>query len=179
MDNKTPNDATDQEAQEYVVTEKTYEGGNLLADIKRDFAENRTEKRFRALLHCLRDSYLDIPCKKRISDEDLQQLIKLKEGDTIQFTDDLGMTPDILISNATQERCFPVFSQMEQIPEDYRSQFSYLRMHFTDICEMVKNFDVNCIVVDPFTVSFKLDEELQKIVLEFPSLIDKKEASED
>ena len=124
------------------------------------------------ILRIIRDSYFVIPCKMRINEEDKEKFINVKVGDTVTTKGDIGMTPDILINNETQERVFPVFSQYEEIPKDYRKQFHYMKMHFTDVCELAKNYNVQAIVIDPFTVSFTLGEELQNIVLALPSIVD-------
>jgi TPR repeat protein len=157
----------------------TLESGNVLAYLLRNFADNRTNKNAFAILRCLRDSSVIIPCTMRISDEDMKQFINSKVGNIVQPTSDIGMKPDILINNDTQERFFPVFSQDKQIPDDYRSHFHYLQMAFIEVCDMLKNYkDVNAVVVDPFTVSFTLNEKLLKIVTELPSELGNEEATE-
>ena len=152
---------------------ETLESGNVLAYLLQNFAENSTEDNFFGILRCLRDSFVSVPCSLRISDEDVEQFAHSQVGDVVQSKDEIGMKPDILISNDIQERVLPVFSQSEQIPDDYGSHFSYLKLPFYDVCEMFNGMkDVAAIVVDPFTVSFTLSGELVNIVMELPSEID-------
>jgi hypothetical protein len=156
---------------------ETLENGNVLARLLRMFAEERTNENAFGILRCLRDSFVSVPCSIRISDEDMEQFTHSQVGDIVQPKGEIGMKPDILINNATQERVLPVFSQDKQIPEEYGANFSRLRMPFIDVCNgMFKGMkDVTAIVVDPFTVSFTLSEELINIVTKLPSEIDEEE----
>ena len=151
----------------------TLENGNVLVYLLRHFHENRSHESASAVLRCLRNSFVLVPCSLRIDDDDADMIINSKIGDIVHVNNEIGMRPDILINNETQERLFPVFSQYEQIPDDYGVHFSYLNMHFVDVCDWFKQYDdVSGIIVDPFTVSFTLTENIIEFVQELPSEID-------
>ena len=149
------------------------ENGNVLVNLLRNFAVDKTSRNAMFILQCLRDSSVFVSCAVQISDEDTEQFQNTNKGDVVEIIEDMVMIPEILIDQATQESVFPVFSQEAQIPPDYRERFSQVKMPFINVCEMVGDIDdVNMIVVDPFTFCFKLGRELMNIAVKLPTTID-------
>jgi len=156
------------------MNETTLESGDALVRFLHNFEQERTSENAMFVLQCLRDSVVIIPCTLRMSDEDAEQIKKSAEdGSIVQTKDEIGMKPDFLIDQNTQELVFPVFSQSEQIPPDYGANFSNLCMPFIEVCSTGQSFDdVNTISVDPFTFNFRLGKELMDVVLKLPTMID-------
>ena len=65
------------------VKRETLEGGNVLRALVAQFNNDRTEQNLFALLRCLRDSFIWIPCNAVISNEDAEQFLNAQKGDVI------------------------------------------------------------------------------------------------
>lgn len=141
---------------ENYIDPKVLENGNVLRQLKQDLMENRTREDFISLLGCLRDSIVWVPVSAQISTRDQDSLTKAKAGDIWTSQDEIRFRPDILLS-PDQKRWFPIFSQKEQIPEEYVRSFSVIRLPALRCLNMAHNAeDIEGLVLDAFTIPLEL-----------------------
>jgi len=167
------------------------EDGNVLARLLRVYNEEDRSKNwdagmnaFGVLLCILRDSQVIVPYTQ-ISNEDTERF--LAEPDCEFFITPEGeiVKADIIIKNdASREKCFPIFSQPEQILQAYKKAYegkylNFIKRPFTEFCESVRNSDVKFINVDPFTYGIAFDKERIDNVLRIPSMIEKGDCIEN
>lgn len=153
-----------------MIKREMLEGGKILnALIDRFHAEQSQENAF-AVLHCLRDSYITIPCTIQMSERDQAKFVNCKVGDDIQTEDDVRYIPDIL--NNGQDDFFPVFSNEEEMGQ-YGDNFSKVEHHFLGAISLAKaNEKVKGIVVNAFTQQFIVDKDLFDFVCDLPTCIE-------
>ena len=153
------------------VKRETLEGGNVLRALVAQFNNDRTEQNLFALLCCLRDSFIWIPCNAVISNEDAEQFPNAQKGDVIQSMNDIKMEPDILQNG--DELFFPIFSNCEQMGEDYGGRFSKVEKHTFEAMNMaMARENVVGLVLDAFTQPFVIKKDLFEIIGKLPTNID-------
>ena len=138
---------------------KVLDSGNVLATLLKNFVNDPKDETLYPLLNCLIDSDLWVPMTLEMSKEDEELLKNSKKGDEVKTKEDIKMRPDILKSG--EELFFPIFSQMEQIPEEYKNEFSWAKMPLINcisLCKATEN--VEAIVLDAFTSKFEIHSEL-------------------
>lgn len=141
---------------ENYIDPKALENGNVLRQLKQDLVENRTKEDFISLLGCLRDSMVWVPVSAQISTRDQDSLTKVKTGDIWTSQDEIRFRPDILLS-PDQKRWFPIFSQKEQIPDEYSRSFSIVRLSALRCLNMAHNTEnVGGLILDAFTIPLEL-----------------------
>ena len=146
------------------VKRETLEGGNVLRALVAQFNNDRTEQNLFALLCCLRDSFIWIPCNAVISNEDAEQFLNAQKGDVIQSMNDIKMEPELF---------FPIFSNCEQMGEDYGGRFSKVEKHTFEAMNMaMARENVVGLVLDAFTQPFVIKKDLFEIIGKLPTNID-------
>lgn len=151
------------------IERKTLEDGKVLLVLKHGFIENRCTETFIPFLSCLRDSEVWVPMIAILSEADQQSLLGVREGDLWQNKEEIRMKPDTLRS-PDGKLWFPVFTQKEQIPEDYAQGFSIVPLPTLRCLNMAHAIDgVEGIVVDAFTDTVVLEFELADIMENIPS----------
>ncbi|MGI6160764.1 MAG: SseB family protein [Christensenellales bacterium] len=151
-----------------MITSSDLEDGKILtALIERIYHDNTGENLF-GILRCLRDSIVWVPMVMKLSEEDVDAFLTAKKGDTVSAKHDIKMKPDILQRGDVSY--FPVFSQLEQIPDGYRSQFSFMQFPFIKCIDMMaKHPNVEQIVINAFTYALMLTKTHLGIVKKLPS----------
>ena len=153
-----------------MVKKEQLEGGVILKALIKRFHENQTKQNAFAVLHCLRDSNITIPCTIEMSERDQEKFFNVQVGDEIAPEDDVRYIPDIL--NNGQDDYFPVFSSEEEMGE-YGKQFSKVEQHFLGAISLAKaNEKVKGIVVNAFTEQFLVDKDLFDFVARLPSNVE-------
>ena len=147
---------------------------NSLKTAIKNFNGNRTESNLIEILEILRDVLVWIPCNAVVSEADIEILKSKKVGDTFQSTDNIRMIPDIL--QAGDEYFFPVFTSCEEMGE-YGENFSKVEKWFLEAIILAQNNEkqVKGIVINAFTDSFVVPNDLLEIVKERGSRITKSE----
>jgi len=149
------------------VEADSLDGGKVLYTIKRMFLDERTPEKLDSLLSCLRDSIVRVPGRAVLSEEDQKRFIegiKGGVGATFSNEDEVIFEPDILV-NDDGERFFPIFCNDEQIPEDYKQNFSIKDIPVFRCIELAKMKDnVNGLVLDPFTEQITIPFEMANII---------------
>lgn len=145
------------------------ENGNVLLNLKKQFLEKRDAQSLSAVLAVLRDSIIIIPATLVFSDVDKDKFINSSSGDEIKNEGDIHIKPDIL-KGPDDAMYFPIFSQKEQIPDDYLKDFSTVRVPALHAIEMAHGFDGVCgLVLDAFTDALVLPYELADTIKQYPS----------
>ncbi len=135
-----------------MISKKAMENGDLLRHLIEHFYEEQSQLNITALLTCLRDSDVYVPVN-----------IGEKED-----ASGMEMRPDLLISSG--ELFFPVFSNSEQMGDEYGSRFSKVKMPFLNvIISAAEDKRVKGIVVDAFTKYFVVGREQFDLVLSLPT----------
>ena len=145
------------------------EDGNILLNFKSQFLEKQDAQSLSALMAILRDSVIIIPATLVFSEKDKDKFINSKAGDTLTGEGDIHIKPDIL-KGPDDKMYFPVFSQKEQIPEEYIKDFSTVRVPAVHAVEMAHGFEGVCgLVLDAFTNAVLLPFELADSIKLYPS----------
>ncbi|MGI6177467.1 MAG: D-alanyl-D-alanine carboxypeptidase family protein [Eubacterium sp.] len=127
------------------ATDRLLEGGKTLVYLKRRFQSKKTREQLEWLEACLHDSVLIVP-------------VLPVSGKPDFLEDDEG------------KRYLPVFSQEEQMPEDYASEFDLKNMTFEECYKLAKSFpDVVAIELDGFTEPFTISFDMAEVILKTPS----------
>lgn len=152
---------------EYIEA-KTLESGKVLLYLKYNFIENRSQETLFPLLSCLRDSQVIVPMNVIVSEADEDMFMNVKVGDVVSTNDEIRLKPDILQNG--DNFFFPMFSNAEQIPEDYGSHFSTINLSVLQCIEMSKSYEHVCgLVLDAFTDPVVLEYDLADLIPQFES----------
>lgn len=152
---------------DYIGSE-TLENGNVLLYLKHKFLKNGDEKSLYPVLSCLRDSQVIVPMNTILSKEDEEMFLNSKLGDTVSPHNDIRLKPDILQNG--DKFIFPIFSNKEQIPEEYGNRFSTINLPVLKCIEMAKSYEKVCgLVLDAFTESMIIEYELADLIIQFES----------
>lgn len=150
------------------IDAKTLESGKVLLYLKHNFLENRSRETLFPVLSCLRDSQVIVPMNVTICKEDEEMFKNAQAGDTVSICGDIRLKPDILQNG--DSFFFPMFSNMEQIPEDYGAHFSTINLSVLQCIEMAKSYkQVGGLVLDAFTEPMVLEYGIADIILQLES----------
>ena len=151
------------------ITAESLANGKVLQVLKSEFLTSRSKEALLPLLSCLRDSVVHVPVNLIISERDSIQLRSCRVGDYFTNQDEIRMEPDILKS-PDNKLWFPMFSQKEQIPEDYGKGFSIVPLNVPRCLAIAHMREgVEGIVLDAFSESLALPFEIADIINEIPS----------
>lgn len=120
------------------VDKELLENGKVLQAMVDRFFEEQSEERMLQLLDCLTDCQVLIPCNARITEDNQKILDESKVGDIIQLADELGFTPDNLIT-PDGHRFIPIFSNEEKADPEYLKHFSSLKIYMSDFMPLYDN----------------------------------------
>ncbi len=140
--------------------------GTLLLDVKREFAEDPSEESFARLCAALALSFVTIPGSFGFGSEDLEQLRDAKVDVTYTLKESLRFRPDFL-RDKEGGLYFPIFSNREQMPEEYASQFSAITVTAREAMRMAEGPEgLQGLVLDPFTEPFEIPMPLAEQIKE-------------
>lgn len=126
-------------------TEDMLRDGSRLFYIKSRFLSKKTPEQLNWLMACIRDSELIVPIVPATGE------------------------PDFL-ENDYLDRYLALFSQEEQLPEDYREQFELKRMKFHECVELAKSFSMcDGLVLDGLSEAMVLEYDMVERILKVPS----------
>ena len=148
------------------VDPKTLESGAVLLLLKSRFIKDRGSETLFPLLGCLRDSVVHVPMQAILSEADQRRMAAMKLGDTWRNRDPVRMRPDAL-KMADGTVWFPIFSQIEQAPADYRRRFSVVSVEAMQALRMAHAAGgLSGLVLDPFTDPVSLPFQTADIMVE-------------
>ena len=152
--------------------------GKVLLDLKDKFISEPTQENLFPLLCCLRDSVVSVPFVVEMSEEDKKRAVSTQEGETFTNKDEVKLTADILKAENGM-KFFPVFSQEEQMPEEYKQRFTVIPITMMDCLKMAHgDSSVSGLVLDGFTTSFVLPFDLADYMAQIPSRLQKTDENE-
>ncbi len=145
----------------------------ILRLLMSEFMQKRDQESLIAVLLCLRDSYVWIPCTAKMGKLDEEKILsgKVTAGSTLSLEEDMRLEPDIFQDSWAGEDVFyfPVFSNVEQMGEEYGSHFSKIEKPFFEAMNMaMANKKVKGIIVDAFTIQMEIPKELFEVIAELP-----------
>lgn len=111
---------------------KALEDGKVLRVMIDRLIEEPSDLRMIQLLNCLTDCQVAIPCNARISEANQEIMKNAKVGDEIKLQDELGFSPDNLIT-PDGHRYIPLFSNESKADPEYIKHFSVLHMYISDL----------------------------------------------
>ena len=174
------------------IKRSTLESGNILIGLKYQLAlEYRREHLF-AVLNCLRDSTVWVPMTAMLSQRDQARVLRsvtkdgkphAESGQKWSNQDEIHMKADIL-QGPDGSLWFPIFSQQEQMPQEYMQNFSAIPMTVLDCIRMAHGMqkenqalkDMEGIILDPFSdVILPIPFGTADIIPELPSRLDPSE----
>ncbi len=121
--------------------------GKSIAELIDAFRADRSEKTYGAVMNAVFPSALLVPMTP-------------VEGSKNEKEKTMKFSP-AFVKNQEEERLLPMFSDKEQIPEEYGKQFSVVKMPFGAACELVAKIPgCDQIIINPFTKPFEINKEL-------------------
>ena len=134
------------------VDPSSLEGGVVLQYLVQQMNHAPSDRHYMAVLRCLRDSTVWIPCDVRADNEFFKKLKGAKPGDALSLPAGTDVSADTL--QCRGKIYLPVFSAVEQMG-DYGNHFSKIERSFLDAVRLALAKDgVNGIVLDAFTSPF-------------------------
>ena len=132
--------------------EKELANGGVLVALKNHFTHEKNKENLIALLKCLKDSHVIVPMALDMSDEDRERIANASEGEEIETRDEIKMQPEIL--EAKGKRFFPIFSQTQQMPEEFGTSHNLMSMTTVEALDMAHQIDgLDGVVLDAFSQS--------------------------
>lgn len=139
------------------VRRETLENGKVLRELIRMFLEEG-DQHLTAAFWCLRDSFVFVPGQIVMSDKNIENAMSSKEGTTLTAQEDIMFAPDLY--NADGHLLLPVFSSIDQMPEEFAVTHSTMQRHFFDAMRMaLRRTEVEGIVIDVFTQPFAVPKK--------------------
>lgn len=136
----------------------------LVCDYNIETQQIEKMRKITAILEYMEENAAWVPCCADCSKEDYEKIKSLKNGDVFSF-ENTKLKPDML-KNTSGKLFFPLFSQKEEAPADYASNFSWINVPIVQCCQLAKNNpDCNGIIVNAFTNSLTITNELIDIIL--------------
>lgn len=119
----------------------------------------------RELLMALMDAQVAVPMNVFMEEADEAQFRNAKPGETITTRGQIRMKPDMLKNNQG-ELLFPVFTQQEEAPENYRKFVSWVTMDFMRCARSAyQNEECSGIVVNAFSRPFPINKLLLQVMI--------------
>lgn len=135
---------------------------------KMDFFNNPSHETLANLLGALKETALFIPMSIQMDKKDQEKFLKGKKGDLIQIEHDMKMKPDIL-KDKEDKLFLPIFSDKEQIPQDYAQKFSQIQFPTIQCIQMAHAIpNLSGLVLDAFTEPFLMPFEIADVLLNIP-----------
>ena len=102
---------------------------------------------------------IEMPTKEQL----IETVVSLVQSEIYipMFIRGLRQEHDVLMNEAVPY--YPMFTDLEEVPEDYQRKFFFVKEPFEKILE---NLDTERITVNPFSQNMILDEDIIKIILE-------------
>lgn len=130
------------------------------------------------LICCLSKAEVWVPMNLIISEEDKQGLINSKAGDIYSTEDIMRMIPDYLTNDGKEY--FPIFSKLEEVPEDYSKKVSWIQLPMMKCINMVKSKDnIEDMILNAYSHKFVISKEfigaietISKLEAEHPEVIE-------
>lgn len=149
-------------------SDRLLEDGSVLLNLKNLFVQEKTDDNLYMVLGCLSRASVLVPMNADMSEADRQQLAEAQPGDTLQSSGSMHFRSDILQS-PSGAFYLPVFSNESQIPEGYRSKFTFVSLPVLRCIEALDQAPkLSGIILDAFTVPMEITRDLTKVIRMIP-----------
>ncbi len=146
------------------MNDKEYTG-DLICSLIDEFYARQDGTVLRRILMTLMDAQVSVPMNVFMEKADEEQFLTTKPGETITTKGQIRMKPDML-KNSQGELMFPVFTQPEEAPEDYRKYFSWITMDFMRCARSAfHNEECAGIVVNAFSTPFPINKLILQLLI--------------
>lgn len=153
------------------ITKDMLQSGSILLSIKKKVLSDGSDENYMSLLLCLRDSTLYVPLTMKMSSRDEEKFKNAKEGDEVECEDEVHLSPDIFKAEGGI-MLFPIFSQKEQIPQEYAENFSVMPFGITECLQMAHSVEgVEGLVLDVFSEPLPISLQMADMIENLPSMI--------
>ena len=123
----------------------------LKLNVIREKNDERARKALFELFGALHGGTVYVPVSAVVSAADAAQGMNAVPGDAATAKDTVRLKPDIL-KKGDGSLYFPIFSHVDEVPEDYRQRFSILPMRYTQALATAKaTAELKGLVLDGFT----------------------------
>ena len=142
--------------------------GHVLRMFISQFMREQSKENLFNILYCLRDSYVWIPATYNLTPEQEAQLHKMQKGIKAGEGKGIVFQPDILMDG--DSAFLPVFTNEEQVIEEYGENFTRIQKHFLEAMDVAdSNAQLTGIVIDAFTVPFTVIKKNFNMIRTLPS----------
>ncbi len=160
--------------EKFKVTPEMLKDGTVLCGLVLRFINNRNEENMFALLSCLRDSNVFVPCEVNMNGEDLE--IGGKGDNPVIFPVKHKISIKPQLYKATDGNVYmPFYTRQENAKPSELRGASLVNLPYEKLVEMLAdNDECGRFVVDPKLYNVVLDEDLVRISMELPSRLSKR-----
>ncbi len=160
--------------EKFKVTPEMLKDGTVLCGLVLRFINNRNQENMFALLSCLRDSNVFVPCEVNMNGRDLE--IAGKGDNPVIFPAKHKVTIKPQLYKATDGNIYmPFYTRQENAKQADLQGASLVNLPYEKLVEMLgDNDECGCFVVDPHLYNVILDEDLVRISMELPSRLPKR-----
>jgi len=137
----------------------------LIRSLIEEFYAKQDGAVLRQLLMVLMDAQVSVPMNVFMEEADEEQFRNAKPGETVTTQGQIRMKPDML-KNSAGELLFPVFTDPEDAPEDYRKYFSWITMDFMRcVRSAFHNEECSGVVVNAFSRAFPINKLVLQLLI--------------
>ncbi len=154
-------------------TQAALEDGTLIGIYKSLYLENRNQETLFSLMSCLKDAYAIVPMNvTRVSKKEVDELQNSDAAQDMDVDTDFKLEPELLQGEGMQA-WLPVFSTIDEIPQDYLNEHEFVTGHVTDCVGLAHSYEeLSGIVFDPFTTPMELPFKLLDLIDTVPSILE-------
>lgn len=143
------------------ASKEELKNGKILNELIQMFMKDPKGETLFPVLLCLVDSDLQVPMNMVLSDEDMNKLENIKEGEEFSLDNELRMKPDWLKDPETNKLYFPIFSTIEEAGKDYIDHFSWINMDIDTCINMADdNKDCSGLVLNAFSTPIVIEDTI-------------------
>ena len=137
----------------------------LIRSLIEEFYAKQDGAVLRRLLMTLMNTQVRVPMNVSMGKADEAQFRSAKPGETITTKEQIRMKPDML-KNSTGELFFPVFTDSEEAPENYRQYFTWVTMDFMHcVRSAFHNEECTGVVVNAFSTAFPINKLILQLLI--------------
>ena len=144
---------------------KREEDGKVLSFLIDRHNDQRSGESLQTCIKALSTSWLWVPMRMQMSNEDAEAIRNAGKGAKVRPKDPVKLRPELL-KNKEGKVFMPVFATKDEVPEDMRKRFVWVRMP-SGQCGLyvLQNQQVGALIVNPFSKGLVLQRELLSKIL--------------
>ena len=144
---------------------KREEEGKVLSFLIDRHNDQRSGESLHTCIKALSTSWLWVPMRMQMSNEDAEAIRNAGKGVKVRPKNPVKLRPELL-KNKEGKVFMPTFATKEEVPEDMRKRFMWVRMP-SGQCGLyvLQNQQVGALIVNPFSKGLVLQRELLSKIL--------------